>query len=199
MTTFLLALTTAVNIDHDLRTVQTAIFRRYGDPSALLLPPLIPIAGGPTAKAESCPEALLDTIRKAHPVSISEVAENEKPRPMLYDGVLLLPVALAGWEALREACTTLADTVLADRNERTHREDSPVFRTDTPSFHLAWDTRNAFVDAEAIASELHETIPTMPKTAAFWLTAFEIEHGPDLWWDGSVYQIVYRRRLSVPR
>lgn len=199
MTTFLLALTMAVNIDRDLRTMQTEVFRRFGDPSALLLPPLIPIVYRDGISQDCCPDSRLDAIRKAYPVSLAGGPRSTTPHPVVCDGVLRLPVSLSGWESLRRACTERAGV---DEDGTDHGPTPAMphrFSTESPSIHLAWGVPSEQSSPGDVASELYKTVPPIPATAAFWLTVLEIDQGPEKWWDNCVFRIPYRRRLSVPR
>ena len=181
MTTTLLALTFAPNLERLLRDIQDILFRWEAIVSSRALPPIVPIL-----RLSSTPvDSTLDRIRKRCPITLAPPPHEICTR----NGIVLLPTRFHGFETLVAACRSCAGETVSD--------GVPPIIEAPVSIHLAWDAPHRFqpqtnTRATQIASRL-------PSTSAFWLSVFEIESGPDRWWDGCTYRVPYRRRLTVRR
>lgn len=190
MTTILAALTFAVNLEHRLRKAQDELFARFGVVSARTLPPLIPIVEVRSRGGEPIfSETNVDRLRKGFPLTCT--ARSEKLQIEVISGIACIPIALCGWEELREAYIKEIEPELASHTDRS-TDPLQSFRTQRPAIHLAWNV------PESAGTSISPISP-LPETSAFWLTILEIESDAGDWWDGCVYRIPFRRRLSVPR
>ncbi len=171
VTTTLLALTFAVNVESTLRESQRAYFRATGDASSRLLPPCVPVTFITAALAD----AKLDDLRKRNPVRL--VATDET-MVLFGSSSVILPIQLSGWDRLRQMIHLLGNSA---------EIAVPPICVEEPAVHLAWEGPRGW----------SSPAPQISSTSAFWLTQIEITPGERRWWDGCIYRIIYRRRLSV--
>ena len=179
MTTTLLALTFAPNIDRLLRDIQDILFRRETIVSSRALPPIVPIVHLSSTPAD----AVLDRIRKRHPVTLAQ----STTAIHTHEGIVVLPLPLRGFGALADACRSNATAPTS--------EQVPPIDATAASIHLAWDVERPLQPQTIVLSA--QIAAHLPRTSAFWLSVFEIECGEERWWDGCVYRVPYRRRLTV--
>ncbi|MDA3950397.1 MAG: hypothetical protein PF508_14425 [Spirochaeta sp.] len=192
MATFLAALRFAVNVEDHLQHLQTERFRRNGDTSTRLFPPLVPIAG----LNRMPPESALDAFRKRH---VLEVAGSEDVPVHASGAAPQVPpaaytLAITGYRAM------VADFVhrfQPSGTQETQVNQEAVTDGGPPEFHPAQNAppvlRLGWTGAVSPAAP-----PGIPRTRALWLCIFAIELGPnERWWNGCSWDLLYLRRFSA--
>jgi hypothetical protein len=172
MTTTLLALRCAVNIERILRDAQDRLFHDHGALSSRLFPPFVPIR---LCRTTPSPH-LLDRIRKQSPLTLTDVDS------CVYTSrsIALVDCALIGFDSL------LSRVRAEIGNEEVLWRTPPLVDAPT-AFHLAWDA----------PAEIGTIPVTIPSTEALYLCAFEIETDATPWWERCRYTTVFSRRVTV--
>lgn len=182
MTTFLIALRFAVNIEDRFTQLQRERFRHTGDASARVLPPIVPIVCVDHPVAEQT----LDAIRRRHVVCInpdSNPTERSESAPI----AAAYHLQNEGYPALR---TALCDTL---------RPSETIVPGLTPVVEEAATLRIGWTDEPALSRSIFPA-----RTCAIWLTMFEITidssgETPHRWWNGARWDLRFSRRLATPR
>ncbi|MFP4210156.1 MAG: hypothetical protein ACLFR8_02850 [Alkalispirochaeta sp.] len=199
MTTFLGALRFAVNVETALSELQRRRFSMTGDTSTRLLPPLVPIATSPGMPDEND----LDRMRKKHYLVHQGTEGDTTIAESSVDSSRAMPPA-GGYTLRIEGFAALQDELVEGWGvavpgspffpERSvpvvgaNTSDGPT-PPDGPILRLGWGPGPDF-----------PVLTSIPRTAAFWLTIFEVIPGEgDPWWNGAQWWLRYSRRLTSRR
>jgi hypothetical protein len=186
MATHLGALRFAANIETPLARQQRELFRLFGDTSAMLLPPLVPIAVTDFLPSDH----KLDVFRRSHYLRVSPAEPPAEPPEHPRRSVL--PVVIHGFSAMqedyrRQFCPTPVSDLSFDLPK-----EAPINVATGPHIHLGWDTQ--------ATSDQPPTPPLLlPETSALWLSVFEIVPGPtegERWWESCRWYLRYSRRFT---
>jgi hypothetical protein len=190
MPTIMILLRLAPNLERRWIALQDTLFFRCGLISTRLFPPVIPVATVPARVRETLPR-ILEKIRKSYPLELhpgSNGPDGDHEPCYPADGPIRYVVSLYGFTSLRDAVTA--------------RLGPSVTKSEEPAIVLAWDHRESLQSERKSCTEgvlLEARTPEIPVTRAFWLTAVELEAGPDprAWWESAVWRELYSRRTTV--
>lgn len=182
MTTFLIALRFAANLETTLIDLQRRRFYESGDTSTRFLPPIVPLT-----ICRSFPnEGLLDRIRKRSPLILrrtqppyASAGDHPKPIGAAY------PLTIDGYLNLRSEIDNIPKDTSTERS--VWPGDISIER-DRPILRLGWSER-----------PVETVVPCpIPETRAVWLCVFRLSlpHGAARWWGDSRWEMLYSRRTT---
>lgn len=189
MPTITILLRLAPNVERRWISFQDALFFRCALISTRLFPPVIPVATLATGLHNL--ESTLEKIRRTCPLKLlsgggASAARRGEGFPER--GPIRYTVSVDGFTSLRDDLVSLLEPVIS--------------KEESPAIVLAWEQRELLSSERKRCTEQvlgEEQVPTIPATRAFWLSAVELERGPDplAWWEAATWKELYCRRITV--